>query len=238
MLGASGVGPQTSPWWYRAGRSECSLSCLMWLLPYTVRCLRCDFFSIPKLHIKMHASLFFNRLHSLWNAHCKYFNISPHFVCEYQGMHFLALADNSPHSTLPPRNTFTQGSLLSCRTLARASSCKACPMDVALKVIYLFNVVHPAPCNIFSFIFPFWKRRTKMSSLPAKCNFCNSQISSLDSFGFFHLHVLQVASWTWRATAQRGRCRVLSSWLIKTAGAFCGVIAKGVFSLYLLLWNL
>lgn len=185
MLGASGAGPQTCPWWYRAGGSECSLSCLVWLLPYTVRCLRCDFFFLcQNCILKCMHLFFFNRLHSLWNAHRKYFNISPHFICEYRGMHFLALADNSPNSTLPPHDTFRQGSLLSCHTLARASSCKACPMDVALKVIYLFNIVRPAPCNIFSFIFPFWKRRTKMSSLPAKCNFCNSQISSLDSFFF------------------------------------------------------
>lgn len=137
---------------------------------------------------------FFNRLHSLWNTHRKYFNISPRFVCKYQEMHFLALADNSPSSTLPSCDTFTQGSHLSRRMLAKASLCKACPMDIVLKVIYLLNIIRPAPCNVFSFIFPFGKRKTKMSSLPAKCNFCNYRISSLDTFFFFHLHVLQVAS--------------------------------------------
>lgn len=100
-------------------------------------------------------------------------------------MHFLALADNSPSSTLPSCDTFTQGSHLSRCMLARASLCKACPMDIVLKVIYLLNIIRPAPCNVFSFIFLFGKRKTKMSSLPAKCNFCNYRISSLDTFFFF-----------------------------------------------------
>lgn len=156
----------------------------------------------------MHASLFFfNRLHSLWNTHRKYFNISPRFVCKYQEMHFLALADNSPNSTLPPRDAFTQGSHLSHRTLARASSCKTCPMDIVLEVIYPFNVVRPVPCNVFSVIFPFWKGKTKMSSLSAKYNFCNSQISSLDAFFF------SFACFTSRFpnVTRRGRRRALSS---------------------------